>query len=120
MSRRLFTAAGYGMIAAFIIVLFSAFFLATLLRFTSLAESSLTLAPSIISLTALFIGGLISGMKMKKKKGVIGLLTGLSYCLLIMCIQFPVSRIRSDGGRGSISPLYRKCGGFHNWRRDRR
>lgn len=88
MSRRLFTAAGYGMIAAFIIVLFSAFFLATLLRFTSLAESSLTLAPSIISLTALFIGGLISGMKMKEKGLVIGLLTGLSYCLLIMCIQF--------------------------------
>lgn len=88
MSRRLFTAAGYGMIAAFIIVLFSAFFLATLLRFTSLAESSLALAPIIISLAALFIGGLVSGMKMQEKGLFIGLLTGIIYCLLIICIQF--------------------------------
>lgn len=88
MSRRLFTAAGYGMIAAFIIVLFSAFFLATLLRFTSLAESSLALAPIIISLAALFIGGLVSGMKMQEKGLFIGLLTGIFYCLLIICIQF--------------------------------
>ncbi|MCO7175603.1 TIGR04086 family membrane protein [Sporolactobacillus kofuensis] len=88
MSRNWLSAVTYGMIAAIIIVLASAFLLASLLRFTSFAEGSGSILPIIISILALFIGGMISGSKMKEKGLVIGALTGLAYSLFSLFFQF--------------------------------
>lgn len=88
MSKRLFTAACYGITTSFVLIMVSALLLATLLKLTSLTESSISMMPTIISFVALFIGGLIAGAKMKEKGLVLGATTGLFYCLLIFAIQF--------------------------------
>ncbi|GAY78386.1 hypothetical protein NBRC111894_3940 [Sporolactobacillus inulinus] len=81
MSRNWLSAVTYGMIAAIVIVLASAFLLASLLRFTSFAESNGSILPIVISLVALFVGGVIAGAKSKEKGLLIGTITGLAYCL---------------------------------------
>ncbi|MFC4618127.1 TIGR04086 family membrane protein [Camelliibacillus cellulosilyticus] len=88
MSKRLFLSASYGIIAAFFIILIAALIMTTLLKFTSMTETSLSKAPLIISLIALFIGGLIAGIKMKEKGLMVGVSTGLLYSALIYLILF--------------------------------
>jgi len=88
MSKKLFAAAGYGIVTSFLIILIAALILATLLKLTPMAESALGIWPMILSFIALFIGGIFSGAKMKEKGIVIGAFTGLLYSLLIFIIMF--------------------------------
>ncbi|BBN99302.1 TIGR04086 family membrane protein [Sporolactobacillus terrae] len=88
MSRNWLSAVTYGMIAAIVIVLASAFLLASLLRFTSFAESNGSILPIVISLVALFVGGVIAGAKSKEKGLLIGTFTGLAYCLFNLFFQY--------------------------------
>ncbi|MCL1630492.1 TIGR04086 family membrane protein [Sporolactobacillus sp. CPB3-1] len=88
MSRNWLSAVTYGMTAAIVIVLASALLLASLLRFTSFAESNGSILPIVISLVALFIGGVIAGSKTKEKGLLIGAITGLAYCLFSLFFQY--------------------------------
>ncbi|MET1247503.1 TIGR04086 family membrane protein [Sporolactobacillus sp. STCC-11] len=88
MSRNWLSSITYGMIAAIIIVLASAFLLASLLRFTSFAESNGSVLPIVISIVALFVGGMIAGSKKKEKGLLIGAITGLAYCLFSLFFQY--------------------------------
>lgn len=88
MTRNWFSAVTYGVAASFIIVLASALLLASLLRFTSFAETSGSVLPIVISVIALFIGGTIAGSKMKERGLMIGAVTGLFYCLFSLCFQY--------------------------------
>ncbi|GGH85787.1 putative membrane protein (TIGR04086 family) [Pullulanibacillus pueri] len=89
MSKRVVQATSYGMITAFILILIVALIFATLFRFTALDEFSIGQLPLlIISFCALFIGGLISGAKLKEKGLMIGAITGLTYSLFIYLILF--------------------------------
>ena len=88
-TRKMVTACSYGIITALILIMASAFVLATLLKLTSLSETALGSIPMIIvSLVALFIGGVISGAKMKEKGLLTGASTGLIYSLLIYLFLF--------------------------------
>ncbi|RYL93899.1 TIGR04086 family membrane protein [Sporolactobacillus sp. THM7-4] len=94
MARNWMTAVSYGMAASFVIVLASAFLLASLLRFTSYAETSGTVLPIIISIVALFIGGIFSGSRLKERGLLIGAMTGLFYCLFSLFFQlFGLDRV---------------------------
>ncbi|MDD9147673.1 MULTISPECIES: TIGR04086 family membrane protein [unclassified Sporolactobacillus] len=88
MARNWLAAVTYGIAASFVIVLASAFLLASLLRFTSYSETGGSVLPIIISIGALFIGGIISGSKMKERGLLIGSVTGLFYCLFSLFFQF--------------------------------
>lgn len=88
MTRQWFAAVCYGMAASFIIILSSAFLLASLLRFTSFSESGSLALPLVISAVALFVGGVFSGSRMKKKGLLIGAVTGLFYCFFSFFFQF--------------------------------
>ncbi|RYL94705.1 TIGR04086 family membrane protein [Sporolactobacillus sp. Y61] len=88
MARNWLSAVTYGIATSIIIVLASAFLLASLLRFTSFAETSGTVLPVVISITALFIGGVISGSKLKERGLLIGAVTGLFYCLFSLFFQY--------------------------------
>ncbi|MBM7644696.1 putative membrane protein (TIGR04086 family) [Scopulibacillus daqui] len=88
MTRRILTAACYGIVTALLVILVVTCVLATLLRFTSITESSIGLLPIIASFAALFIAGIIAGAKMKEKGLFIGGTTGVLYSLLILLIQF--------------------------------
>lgn len=88
MARHWLAAVTYGMAASILIVLSSAFLLASLLRFTTFAETSGSVLPVIISVTALFIGGVVAGSKLKEKGLLIGAVTGLFYCLFSLFFQY--------------------------------
>ncbi len=88
MSKRMFAAAGYGIIVSLIVILFSALILAALLRLTALSENALGVWPMILSFIALFIGGIFSGAKLKEQGLIIGALTGILYSLFIFAILF--------------------------------
>jgi len=83
------TACSYGIITALILIMAAAFILATTLKLTSLSENALGSIPMlIVSLAALFIGGVISGAKMKEKGLLTGASTGLIYSVLIYLFLF--------------------------------
>jgi|GEM_PF-1558896 len=89
MAKKMVAATGYGMFTAFILIIAAALVLATLFKLTSLDEFSIGQLPmSLISFCALFIGGIISGTKMKEKGLFIGASTGFFYSLLIYLILY--------------------------------
>ena len=88
-AKRLFIACSFGMVISFILILIAAFFLTSILKWSSLSEASLTpLSMMILSLIALFIGGVTAGAKMKEKGLVTGACTGLFYSAVIYLALF--------------------------------
>lgn len=88
MTKKLFTATCFGLFTTIIIVLLFGIIMATLLKITSMSESSVALIPMIVSFVALFIGGCVSGLKMKERGLLVGAVTGLIYIFLVFLIQF--------------------------------
>ncbi|MBT2598215.1 MULTISPECIES: TIGR04086 family membrane protein [Oceanobacillus] len=88
MNRNQWTALLYGWIALFGILIIASFILALLLNFTEFSESALSLVTLIIGIVALFIGGLIAGLKGKNKGWMIGAMIGVGFTLLIFLVQY--------------------------------
>lgn len=78
----------YGLIFIFGIIFVSSIIIALLLRFTTFNEPALSWATLITGLIALFIGGLVAGLKSKAKGWVIGGMVGLGFTLIIFLIQY--------------------------------
>ncbi|WP_233522566.1 TIGR04086 family membrane protein [Peribacillus glennii] len=87
-SKKMGTAILYGVSSIFILFIISSFVFATLLRFTSITESSLTYIIMAGSFITMFIGGFISGGKGKKQGWVLGGSTGLVYMVIVMSYQY--------------------------------
>ncbi|OZI10243.1 TIGR04086 family membrane protein [Bacillaceae bacterium SAS-127] len=77
----------YGTAVIFIIAILCSFVFASILRWSSLTETSVQLSITIISFIALFIGGLISGKLAGRKGWMTGGLTGLLYSLTMFSYQ---------------------------------
>jgi len=78
----------YGIFFIFCMIIVSSLVIAFLLRFTSFNEPTLTWVTLIIGLVALFIGGLVAGLKSKAKGWMIGAMVGVSFTLIIFFIQY--------------------------------
>ncbi|WP_309296614.1 TIGR04086 family membrane protein [Niallia sp. NCCP-28] len=78
----------YGLISIFILLITSSILFSLLLKFTSLQESSLQYAITIVSFITLFTGGFISGGKGKQKGWFLGGLTGFTYSLIVFLFTF--------------------------------
>jgi len=78
----------YGLIFIFCIIIVSSFVIAVLLRFTSFNEPTLSWTTLVIGLIALFIGGLVAGLKSKAKGWIIGAMVGIGFTLIIFLIQY--------------------------------
>ncbi|WP_066194360.1 TIGR04086 family membrane protein [Gracilibacillus timonensis] len=85
---RMITGAMYGSVCIFTLMIIASVILSFLLRFTSLGESTLSLAVLFLSFFALFTGGLIAGLKSKQKGIVVGLITGLLFSLIVCSYRF--------------------------------
>ncbi|WP_226037015.1 TIGR04086 family membrane protein [Aquibacillus saliphilus] len=105
MAKSRFTALLYGWIAVFGIMLFASLILSLLLKFTSLGSSTLNWTTLVVSLIALFSGGLIAGLKGRESGLVLGAITGLGFTLFVLLYQylgyssgFSTSQIIHHGG----------------------
>ena len=78
----------YGLIFIFSIITVSSLIIAFLLRFTSFNEPTLSWVTLIIGLIALFIGGLVSGLKSKARGWLIGMMVGIGFTFIIFFIQY--------------------------------
>src|SRR5690625_3531178 len=78
----------YGWIFVFSIILVSSIVIALLLRFTTFNEPTLSWVTLIIGLVALFIGGLVAGLKSKARGWIIGGMVGLGFTFIIFFIQY--------------------------------
>ncbi|MHA6252141.1 TIGR04086 family membrane protein [Oceanobacillus sp. CAU 1775] len=78
----------YGWIFILTFILIGSFILALLLQFTTISSSMLSWVSFAVGLLGLFIGGLITGMKGKKKGWIYGGLTGAGFTLFIFLVQF--------------------------------
>lgn len=78
----------YGWIFIFSIIIVTSIVIALLLRFTSFNEPTLSWVTLIIGLIALFIGGLVAGLKSRAKGWIIGGIVGLGFTLFIFFIQY--------------------------------
>lgn len=78
----------YGLITIFVVALATSLIITSLLKFTSLSESSITWLLLGISVFALFIGGFVAGGNGKEKGWLIGGITALLYSLIIFLFKF--------------------------------
>ncbi|SDK51700.1 TIGR04086 family membrane protein [Sediminibacillus albus] len=88
MARERVTALLYGWIATLAIILGASLILSILLKFTKFGASALDLTTLSISVAALFIGGLVAGIKGKEKGWILGSLTGLGFIIFILLYQY--------------------------------
>ncbi|WP_106497039.1 TIGR04086 family membrane protein [Lentibacillus sp. Marseille-P4043] len=88
MKKQQFIALMYGWIVILGLILLTSFVLGLLLRFTSMDETTLSWVSLAVGLIALFIGGIVAGVKGKKKGWVIGAITGLGFTLFTFLVQY--------------------------------
>lgn len=88
MKKTQLTALMYGWIVALGLMLASSIILALLLRFTSFNDPALSWITLGIGLIALFIGGLVAGVKSKSKGWIIGGVIGVGFTLLVFAVQY--------------------------------
>lgn len=88
METSFFRAILFGWLTIIVLTLIAATALAMIIRFSSIAEITITYSAIIITCIILFVGGLFAGMKGKTNGLWIGLLTGFGFTLLTFLIQF--------------------------------
>lgn len=88
MNRPFFTAIIYGWITIFILMIVLSFLLSLILKYVTMAESTLAYISFIAGLLTLFLAGLIGGMKGKGNGWMIGFITGLGFTTITFSIQY--------------------------------
>lgn len=88
MNKDMLSGLFFGLTTIVAIVFASSFVISLLMKFTLLNEASFTVTTMVISFAALFVGGLISGTKARRRGLFIGAGTGLLYGLIVYLIQY--------------------------------
>lgn len=88
MRKQQFIALMYGWIVVLGLLLLTSIILAFLLRFTTMGESTLSWITLVVGLICLFIGGIVAGVKGKRKGWVIGSATGIGFTLFTFLVQY--------------------------------
>lgn len=78
----------YGWIVVLCLIMLASIVIALLLRFTKFDEPTLSMITLIIGLVALFIGGLVAGIKVKAKGWIIGGIIGIGFTLFTFLVQY--------------------------------
>src|SRR5690625_2513585 len=88
MNRSILVAISYGWITICTLILLFSFFTTLIIRFAILSELTLTYITFCFGLIALFIGGLIAGVKGKGKGWIIGAATGIGFTMFTFLLQY--------------------------------
>lgn len=86
--KKQFTALLYGWIFVLAFILITSFILALILQFTDISQWMLSWIAFGVGLVALFIGGLITGVKGKAKGWIYGGITGIGFTLFVFLVQY--------------------------------
>src|SRR5699024_8991423 len=78
----------YGWITILVLILLSSVILSVVVRFTAISEFTLSYITLTIGLIALFVVGIISGLKGKENGWMLGALTGVGFTLLTFFVQY--------------------------------
>ncbi|MFV8826860.1 TIGR04086 family membrane protein [Alkalihalobacterium sp. APHAB7] len=78
----------YGLIGVLFIAVAFSFVISLILSFSSLTEASFSWFILIVSFLALFIGGMIAGVKAKEKGWMVGAGTALLFTVITLLIQY--------------------------------
>lgn len=78
----------YGLITIFVIAFVTSLVFASLLKFTSITESSITWLLLSLTVLGMFIGGFVAGGNGKEKGWLVGGVTALIYTIIIFLFQF--------------------------------
>ncbi|WP_373892914.1 TIGR04086 family membrane protein [Virgibacillus natechei] len=88
MKKNQFIALLYGWIVVLGFILIASVILAFFLSFTTFNEPTLTWVTLAIGLIALFIGGIVAGVKGKARGWIIGGVIGLGFTLFVFLVQY--------------------------------
>ncbi|MDE5415022.1 MAG: TIGR04086 family membrane protein [Bacillaceae bacterium] len=86
--RGIFGSMLYGLIGVLFIAVAFSFVISLILSFSSLTEASFSWFILIVSFLALFIGGMIAGVKAKQKGWMVGAGTALLFTVITFLIQY--------------------------------
>lgn len=88
MNSKTISAVIYSWLLILVIMLFGSLLISFLIKYTSFQDTSFSTMTLTISFAALFIGGLIAGIRNKEKGWLAGGLVGTGFSLFIFIIQF--------------------------------
>src|SRR5699024_3985001 len=88
MKNKQFIALLYGWIVVLGLIIITSIILALFLQFTSLNEPTLSWITLTIGLIALFLGGLVAGVKGKSKGWIIGGFIGIGFTIFVLAVQY--------------------------------
>ncbi|HLS65655.1 MAG TPA: TIGR04086 family membrane protein [Pseudogracilibacillus sp.] len=81
-------AIGYGLLTIFICIIVASFIFSIIIHFSSMNEFTLAIMTTVTSIISLFLGGLIAGLKGKRRGWLIGVATGVFFTSFIFLIQY--------------------------------
>lgn len=78
----------YSWIVILSIMILGSVFLALLIKFSNYQASVFSTMTLTLSYSALFVGGVVAGLKNKERGWFVGALTGISFSFIVFMIQF--------------------------------
>lgn len=88
MVKRQLNALLYGWIFVLAFILITSFILALILQFTDISQWMLSWIAFGVGLIALFVGGMVTGVKGKAKGWIFGGITGLGFTIFVFLVQY--------------------------------
>lgn len=88
MNSKTFYSVFYSWIVILFIMILGSLFLSLLIKFTNYQEDSFSTISLTISYSALFIGGIVAGVRNKEKGWLAGGLTGIGFTVVVFLLQF--------------------------------
>lgn len=88
MKRSDIVAIGYGLLTIFIFIIVASFIFSLIVHFSSINEFTLAVMTTVTSIISLFLGGLIAGLKGKRRGWFIGIATGAFFTCFVFLVQY--------------------------------
>lgn len=87
-TKRYGVAVTSGLVTIWTLFLFFSFFFSAIIQFTNMTEETFSLTFLLTAILIMFIGGIVTGFKSKRRGIFMGLLTGITFIIILFLIQF--------------------------------
>ncbi|KEK26344.1 TIGR04086 family membrane protein [Bacillus gaemokensis] len=87
-TKKISTAIGFGIITLLILATVTSMVIALLLKFTHISEGTLATTLFVFAILSMIISGFIAGKKAQGKGWFVGLITGLTFTILVFLVNY--------------------------------